>query len=92
MDKFDYKLSVHASEQAQERGISELVIHQVLRSPEQIVDDESGVEGQKVFQSRIIFDENRTYLVRVFVNISQNPAVVKTVYKTSQISKYYHEG
>ncbi len=65
------------------------MIREILSNPDQIVDDKTGEEGQKVFQSIINFPENSTYLVRVFVNTLKDPNVVKSVYKTLKISKYY---
>jgi hypothetical protein len=87
----NFQISKHALEQAIERGMTEQTIWEILADPEQIGDDESGEEGQKVFQKRIISSENKTYLVRVFVNMNKNPPVVKTVYKTSKITKYINE-
>jgi hypothetical protein len=83
----NFQISKHALEQAIERGMTEQTIWEILADPEQIGDDESGEEGQK----RIISSENKTYLVRVFVNMNKNPPVVKTVYKTSKITKYINE-
>lgn len=60
-----------------------------MHSPGQIVDDESGEPEQKVFQSIITFAGKGDYLVRVFVNMDKQPPVVKSVYKTSKINKYY---
>lgn len=49
----NYSLANHLLERASERGISETIIREILANPEQIVDDESSDEGQKVFQSVI---------------------------------------
>ncbi|TAE23848.1 MAG: DUF4258 domain-containing protein [Cytophagales bacterium] len=89
MKHLEYKLSKHVIERATERAITELMIREILSNPDQIVDDKTGEEGQKVFQSIINFPENSTYLVRVFVNTLKDPNVVKSVYKTLKISKYY---
>ena len=83
MPQFD--LSFHAKEQAQTRGISEAVIFEVLNNPDK-VDVES--EGQFVYQKVIMFDEEKSYLVRVFVNSNKIPNLIKTVYRTSKLSKY----
>ena len=80
-----FELSFHAKEQAQTRGISEAVIFEVLNNPDK-VDVES--EGQFVYQKVIMFDEEKSYLVRVFVNSNKIPNLIKTVYRTSKLSKY----
>ena len=82
-------LSRHVIERSEERGIPLPVIEEVLQNPAQVIDDESGEPGQKVYQSIASFAEKGSYLVRVFVNIDKIPPVVKSVYRTSKISKYY---
>lgn len=81
--------SNHVLERAQERGISVSIIEVVLANPAQIVDDESAEPGQKVYQSVVNFVGQRDYLVRIFVNTDKTPPIVKSVYRTSKISKYY---
>ena len=65
------------------------MIEDILDSPDQIVDDESGEVGQKVYQSIVKLSEKKTYLVRVCVNTDKQPNVTKTVYLTSKIRRYY---
>ncbi|RYC69197.1 MULTISPECIES: DUF4258 domain-containing protein [Spirosoma] len=84
-----YEVSNHAREQMEKRGIDDQTVQSILIRPDQIIDDESGGYGQKVYQSKIDFKEKGTYLVRVFVNTEKQPCVVKTVYKTSKLPKYY---
>lgn len=84
-----FSLSNHVLERAQERGISVPIIEAVLANPAQIVDDESNEPGQKVYQSIVLFAEKGDYLVRIFVNTNKTPPIVKSVYRTSKISKYY---
>ena len=57
----------------------------VLTNPQQILTE----EGKKVYQSIINFEKERSYLVRVIVNIDKEPNNVITVYRTSKIEKYY---
>lgn len=84
----NYILSEHVLTRAEERSIPQTIIDQVLSNPDQIVDDESGETGQKVYQAIIDFETGKRYLVRVFVNTVREPNVVKTVYRTSKISRY----
>ncbi|AQG80873.1 DUF4258 domain-containing protein [Spirosoma montaniterrae] len=81
-------ISKHALERAKERNITQEILKRVLNNPDQVVDDDSGKQGQKIYQSLIEFEENSTYLVRVFVNAQKQPNVVKSVYKTSKVQKY----
>ena len=85
----NYVLSRHVLTRAEDRGIPLLVIENILMNPAQVVDDESGEPGQKVYQSIVPFAGKGDYLVRVFVNTDKLPPVVKSVYKTSKINKYY---
>lgn len=90
-----FNLSNHVKLRLGERGITENLIYDILNNPQQIVDDLSNGpgNGQKVYQSIIEFSDKSTYLVRVFVNTDIEPNVVKTVYRTSDISRYwYYEG
>ena len=85
----NFVLSEHLLKQALEREIDLRLIEDTLANPDQIVDDESGEVGQKVYQSIVEFSENKTYLVRVCVNMEKQPNVAKTVYLTTKIRKYY---
>lgn len=38
--------------------------------------------------SKITEENSKSYLYRVFVNVSRSPALVITTYKTSKIEKY----
>jgi hypothetical protein len=81
----EYFFSQHALEQMHFRGISKTLVEEILREPEQRIEE----EHLTVFQS-IRTDENKeTFLIRVFVNEKKTPNVVITVYKTSKIQKYY---
>lgn len=81
----NFKLSLHAQAAIDERNISLSVIQQTIDAPEQIVEE----DGLKVYQSRYQANNDKAYLLRVFVNDRVNPALVVTVYRTSKISKYW---
>lgn len=83
MDQF--QLSLHALEQMELRGISEEILFEVLHNPDK-VDDEGN--NQFVFQKLVMREEMKEYMIRVFVNSGKTPNLVKTVYRTSKISKY----
>lgn len=67
------------------RQISENVLDQVLQFPEQVIEERG---GRKAFQSQVVMS-GKTYLVRAIVETWVEPAVVVTVYRTSNIAKYW---
>lgn len=83
-----YKISRHAREETERRNISTEIVESVLGQPEQIID---APEAKKVYQSRVEFQEGKTFLVRVIVAEEGDIAVVITVYRTSKIQKYWSQ-
>lgn len=83
MDQF--QLSLHALEQMELRGISEEVVFEVLYNPDKVVDEDN---DQFIFQKLVMLNEMKQYMIRVFVNSGKTPNLVKTVYRSSKISKY----
>lgn len=69
------------------RQILEEDVAGVLARPEQ---RETVREGRDVLQSRTQSgDPPKTYLLRVFVDVDLDPAIVVTVYRTSNVAKYW---
>ncbi len=56
----------------------------ILENPQQIIEE----DGLKVYQGEFIINNNKTYLLRAYVNDSVEPNVVVTVYFTSKLEKY----
>lgn len=83
----DYAFSGHATEEMERRGLDKSSIQRILSNPEQ---RENVRLGRDVLQSRVDM-EGRTYLVRVFVDTNQQPAVVVTAYRTSKLEKYWRK-
>lgn len=81
-----YRLSQHAAAQMERRGIAPDLVDGVLQNPQQIVRQ---LRGTTVYQSQVDFGGGKLYLLRVFVNELVDPAVVVTVYRTSQITKFW---
>jgi hypothetical protein len=81
-----FDLSPHLYKRLELRKIPLQALEAVLETPEQVLIQE---DGTKVYQSRFEGSNGKTYLLRVFVNDSTDPARVKSVYKTSQINKYW---
>ncbi|MBL6996269.1 DUF4258 domain-containing protein [Desulfobacula sp.] len=80
-----YEISIHARKQMRKRGIAENTVRDILSNPQQNVMLDNEI---CVYQSKIKVDK-KDFLVRVFVNILKNPNNVVTVYRTSQINKYW---
>jgi hypothetical protein len=55
-------------------------------NPQQIV---AGRVWLKVYQSQLISDAGKVYLIRVVVADDKIPPVVVTVYRTSKVTKYW---
>ncbi len=89
MNKLKIIFTEHAREQLRERKISQELVEEVLKDPEQVVQD---AEGNPIAQSRY-FDkeEGKEMLLRVFYREEQGTRRVITVYKTSRIRKYWKQ-
>lgn len=83
-DMQKYRLTNHALEEAERRSIPLDVLDAVMNRPGQIVDTHS---GRKAYQSQIEI-EGKLYVVRAIVEES-DPLTVVTVYRTSNIKKYW---
>lgn len=84
----EYRISRHAKQEIDRRNISLDIVDNIIGSPDQIVDE---YDNKKAYQSIIQMEDGKSYLVRVIVNNTIEPAVVVTVYRTSKISKYWSE-
>lgn len=81
-----YRISDHAREEAERRGIPLDVLHGVIESPGQIVAAHS---ERKVYQSKVEIG-GKLYVVRAIVE-NTDPLTVITVYRTSKIEKYWSD-
>mgnify|MGYP002391604185 CR=1 FL=1 len=83
----DYEITEHAEWAMTRRGILRSDVKQVLQNPEQ---SEFVQPGRCVYQSRIVSGaSSMVYLLRVFVDVDQDPPQVVTVYRTSRVQKYW---
>ena len=83
----DFVFSKHAQEQMHRRGINYETALFTVSQPDQVVVDD--VDANIVIYQSIIKEDNRMFLLRVFVDIDKQPNVVVTLYKTTKIIKYY---
>lgn len=79
-------LSDHAKEEAQRRNIAIELIESILQSPQQII---SAYGERQIYQSKVEI-ASKLYLVRVIIEPA-DPLLVITVYRTSQIEKYWKD-
>ena len=83
----DFIFSRHAHEQMARRGISHETVMTVLSFPDQTIAD---IETPtKIIYQSLINEDNRIFLLRVFVDTYKQPNVIITVYKTTKTTKYY---
>lgn len=83
----DYVIGPHAAFEMARRGLDAEIIRRVLAHPEQEIELR---EGRVIFQSRLgLGRPERTYLVRIVVDVGRRPAEVVTVYRTTKIAKYW---
>jgi len=80
-----YRLSCHAREEIERRGIPLALVDLVLRDPDQVVPETDTV---KAYQSKHKIG-GKMFLLRVMVDDSVDPAVVVTAYRTAKIAKYW---
>jgi hypothetical protein len=83
----NYRLTKHAKDEMVRRQINEAEVAQVISSPEQIL---TARKGRNIYQSRIsVGVSEKSYLLRIFIDVDRSPMEVVTVYRTSKIEKYW---
>ena len=82
----NFRFSSHALEEIEKRKIPISLVEVVLENPQQTLQQDEEIT---IYQSQLAFGTGKHYLLRVFINITIDPAVVVTVYRTSQIKKHW---
>ncbi len=82
--QMNYQFSKHATQQIEARGIHRETVSLVINEYDKIVTDTTGLT---VYQ-KLIKEQGKGYLYRVFVNKERNPFLIVTAYKTTKIAKY----
>ena len=83
----NYVITEHAALELRRRGLKEETVRAILSAPEERLEIRP---GRVILQSRINMGApEKAYLVRVFVDVDRQPAEVITVYRTSEIYKYW---
>jgi len=82
-------LLYHLKLQAKEREINIKLIEDIIKNPDQIVPEPKGLKAahRKIFDTKI----RKEYLIRVIFKEQQDLRIGITVYKTSNIKKYWRK-
>jgi hypothetical protein len=81
-----FKFSSHALEEIQKRKIPIELVEEVLANPQQTFPQDEKIS---IYQSQVTLGTDKEYLLRLFINIKVDPKVIVTLYRTSQITKYW---
>ncbi|MBU1125433.1 MAG: DUF4258 domain-containing protein [Candidatus Omnitrophica bacterium] len=78
----------HARDRLAERGIDEAIVLEALKKPDQVIHS----AGQKIIHKAYRDSQSqKEYLLRIFVDEYAGTQVIRTVYRTSKISKYWRK-
>lgn len=80
-----FVLTRHAQIEIMRRRIPENLVDKIVNAPGQVVKE----HGDIVCHQSIISGEGKTYLIRVMINPTTDPAQIVTAYRTSKIGKYW---
>lgn len=79
-----FEFSKHALDQMIRRNLSKEQVKSIIEQPDFIAIQDSCI---KVY-SKLLTENSKSYLYRVFMNELKKPALIITVYKTSKTDKY----
>ena len=82
----NFRFSNHALEEMEKRKVPISFVETVLENPQQTLQQDEEIT---IYQSQMDFGTGKLYLLRVFINITIDPAIVVSVYRTSQIKKHW---
>lgn len=82
-----FRLTNHALEEIQKRKIPIDIVEYVVQNPQQVLIQEKDI---RIYQSQVDLGTGKIYLLRIFINETVEPAAIVTVYRTSQIKKYWN--
>ena len=71
----NFILSHHAEEKIIQRQISLKILQDILNNPEQILEE----DGLKVYQGTFVAINNKTYLLRIYINDLVEPQKIVTI-------------
>jgi hypothetical protein len=80
----DIEFSRHSINQMKLRSIHSKIVELIIQNPDSI----QAQDNKTKIYSKLMVEETKIYLYRVFVNETKTPPMIITVYKTSKIEKY----
>jgi len=80
----NFEFSKHALDQMIRRSIMRKQVEMIIEYPDSISIQDSNT---KVY-SKLISENSKSYIYRVFINVLKKPPLIITVYKTSKVDKY----
>jgi hypothetical protein len=83
----EIEFSKHSVNQMRLRSIYSKIVELIIQNPDSIITQDYKT---KIY-SKLLVEESKTYLYRVFVNENKTPPMIITVYKTSKIEKYGYQ-
>ena len=78
------EFSNHALARMRSRGISKKITTIIINHPDFIEKQDDSI----TIYSKLVEENSKPYLYRVFINKLKNPPLIITAYKTSKIEKY----
>ena len=78
-----YQFSIHCLERILKRNITSEMVLWTIENPLQKI-----VENELTIYQNIFIENEKKYLLRVFVNENKIPPLIITAYKTSKLEKY----
>jgi len=82
-----YKFSKHADERILDRELDKDIVLELLENPDVIIE----LDSKLVVYQKVVMENDKPYLYRVFVNRVLDPKLIVTVYKTSKLEKYENQ-
>ena len=82
-----FGLTNHALEEIQKRKIPIDIVEYLVQNPQQVLIQEKDIW---IYQSQVNLGTGKIYLLRIFINETVESAAIVTVYRTSQIKKYWN--
>jgi hypothetical protein len=83
-----FRISLHALQEIQRRNISLELLNSLLEHPQQVL---PGTGGRKIYQSQVVIEPEKVYLIRAIVDDRIKPPIVLTAYRTKKVRKYWRE-
>lgn len=78
----------HAKQRIKERKITFELIKQAIENPDQIIKEDKLKIIHKIYNDK---KKDKQYLLRIFIKEEPKRIIIRSVYRTSKIKKYWRE-